>query len=73
MRKKFLDKVFLIIVSSTGISLAINEQFAKEGATAIIRSKIRNFVGNAQGYVCWKEETQDSNIIIMYSKKLTKK
>ena len=47
MSKRFEGKVCLVTASSTGIGLAISEQFAKEGATVIISSRDKKHIDHA--------------------------
>jgi dehydrogenase/reductase SDR family protein 4 len=79
MSKRFEGKVCLVTASSTGIGLAISEQFAKEGATVIISSrdkkhidaaveKIRNSGGKAEGYACHAGKIEDLEKMIEYIK-----
>ncbi|CAD8115834.1 unnamed protein product [Paramecium primaurelia] len=79
MKQRFQNKVCLVTASSTGIGLAISEQFAREGATVIISSrdkkhidaaveKIRNSGGKAEGYACHAGKIEDLQKMIQFIK-----
>lgn len=76
-KRRFEGKVCLVTASSTGIGLAICEQFAKEGATVIINSRNKHHVddavekilksgGKAVGMVCHAGKISDIKKLIEF-------